>query len=189
MAGSLTVTGQCTKSGAEGVERRSSRCGISEQGVSCRRRIASGSFNDLSNDSMSDKPWYHKGLRFACTACGACCTGQPGYVWVNKAEIAALAAAVGVAVEQFEKRYVRRIGIRNSLIEFPNGDCVFFSPNRRTCRVYAARPRQCQTWPFWESNLRSPDTWQQMACECPGANRGRLIPLRKIRDQLRVMRL
>ena len=40
---------------------------------------------------MSD-PWYQQGLKFHCLGCGDCCTGEPGYVWVTKAEIAALAA-------------------------------------------------------------------------------------------------
>ena len=66
---------------------------------------------------MSDKPWYHKGLRFQCTGCGSCCIGTPGYVWVNKAEIAAMAAALRLEVDQFQRRYVRLVGIRKSLIE------------------------------------------------------------------------
>ncbi len=74
---------------------------------------------------MSD-PWFHDGLKFTCTGCGDCCTGEPGYVWVNKAEIAALAGALGVDVAEFERRYVRKVGIRKSLIEWGNGDCIFF---------------------------------------------------------------
>jgi hypothetical protein len=41
---------------------------------------------------MDEHPWYKDGLRFTCTGCGDCCTGAPGYVWVNKEEIEALAA-------------------------------------------------------------------------------------------------
>ena len=89
--------------------------------------------------------------------------GAPGYVWVNKEEIEALAAALKLDVAEFEKRYVRRVGIRRSLIEFPNGDCVFFHGESRTCQVYEARPRQCRTWPFWNSNLARPEAWQQAA--------------------------
>ena len=73
-----------------------------------------------------NEPWFQDGLKFTCTGCGDCCTGEPGYVWVNKAEIAALAAAVDLTVEEFERRYVRTVGIRKSLIELANGDCVFF---------------------------------------------------------------
>ena len=138
---------------------------------------------------MSDQPWYHAGLRFQCTQCGGCCTGEPGYVWVTGAEIAALAAAVCLDVKDFETRYVRRVGIRKSLIEFPGGDCIFFHSESRTCQVYSDRPRQCRTWPFWASNLATPAAWE-VACErCPGANRGHLVPLGKINASLGIVRV
>ncbi|MFV2067065.1 MAG: YkgJ family cysteine cluster protein, partial [Pirellulales bacterium] len=100
--------------------------------------------------------WYKDGLHFQCSQCGDCCTGAPGYVWVNQAEIEAMTARLGIERPAFEKRYVRKIGIRKSLVEFPNGDCVFFDPENRGCKVYEARPRQCRSWPFWNSNIRTP---------------------------------
>ena len=138
---------------------------------------------------VSNTPWYHDGLKFKCTGCGDCCTGAPGYVWVNKAEIGAMAAAIRVDVETFQRRYVRRIGIRRSLLEFPNGDCVFFDAQRRTCQVYDVRPRQCRTWPFWASNLRSPSSWAQMARQCPGADHGPVVPLDDIEAQSSAIRV
>ena len=53
--------------------------------------------------------WYAGGLRFQCTQCGDCCSGAEGYVWVNQAEIDALAGAmdrsrnyiVNQAIEQY----------------------------------------------------------------------------------------
>ena len=104
----------------------------------------------------------------------------PGYVWVNASEIETLAASVGISVEEFQRRYVRRVGIRQSLIEFANGDCVFFDNASRKCRVYDARPQQCRTWPFWASNLATPEAWEGIAERCPGCNRGRRVPLGKI---------
>jgi Fe-S-cluster containining protein len=111
----------------------------------------------------------------------------PGHVWVNKGEIASLAALLKLDVEEFEKRYVRRVGIRKSLIEFSNGDCVFFHSESRTCQVYEARPRQCRTWPFWNSNLSNAEAWDLAAEHCPGCNRGRLVPLEKIEEQRNIM--
>ena len=132
---------------------------------------------------MSEKPWYHKGLRFECSQCGDCCTGAPGYVWVNKEEITGLAAAVGEDVETFEQTYVRKIGIRKSLVEYDNGDCVFFDGVARKCTVYEARPRQCKTWPFWDSNLKSPQAWADTCETCPGSGQGKLHKLEVIEEQ------
>lgn len=139
---------------------------------------------------MSDEPWYGDGLRFECTQCGDCCTGAPGYVWVNKEEIAQLAAEVGIDdIEEFERLYVRKIGIRKSLKEFPNGDCVLFDNKTRRCTVYGARPRQCKTWPFWDSNLRSPEAWKDTCEVCPGSGRGQLYQLEEIESQRKVLKI
>ena len=136
---------------------------------------------------MSDKPWYHKGLRFQCTGCGGCCTGAPGYVWVNKAEVEAMAAALGVPTDKFLRSNVRLVGIRKSLIELAGGDCVLLDREKRTCQVYHVRPRQCRTWPFWASNLRTPEAWDEASQECPGANHGPLVSLQEIRASLDVI--
>lgn len=139
---------------------------------------------------MSDKPWYANGLKFQCTQCGDCCTGAPGYVWVNKAEIAELANVIGEPdVEAFEDQYVRKIGIRKSLREFPNGDCVFFDSEKRTCTVYSARPRQCRTWPFWESNVRTKEDWERTCEQCPGSGTGRLYQIEEIQQQSAVIKI
>ena len=135
---------------------------------------------------MAGQPWYKDGLRFKCTACGDCCTGAPGYVWVNQEEIRALALRLGYEVAQFEAKYVRKVGIRKSLVEFGNGDCVFFDGSTRKCKVYEDRPRQCRTWPFWDSNVQSPETWSQTCEVCPGSGRGKLYQLEAIEAQRNV---
>lgn len=129
---------------------------------------------------MNDKPWYQEGLRFQCLGCGRCCTGEPGYVYVVQYEIEALAATVGMDQREFEAAFVRPAGRRRSLVELANGDCVFFDPQTRRCRVYDVRPRQCRTWPFWGSNLRTPEAWQETCRACPGSGRGPLIPGKQI---------
>jgi Fe-S-cluster containining protein len=139
---------------------------------------------------MGNERWYKDGLRFQCTACGDCCTGAPGYVWVNSNEIEALAAALQMEdTDKFEDLYVRKIGIRKSLKEFPNGDCVFFNGETRQCTVYAARPRQCRTWPFWDSNLKTPEDWARTCEDCPGSGKGKLYTLQDIESQRNVMRI
>jgi uncharacterized protein len=137
----------------------------------------------------NNEPWYKDGLRFECTGCGDCCSGAPGFVWVNKAEIEGLAQAIRVDVAEFERRYVRQVGIRKSLIERANGDCVFLHADSRTCQVYNERPRQCRTFPFWRSNLANPEAWQAVCDVCPGCNRGKVVPLAEIQKRAEVMEL
>ena len=139
---------------------------------------------------MSNSPWYADGLRFECTGCGDCCTGDPGYVWVNKAEIAAIAKLVGIEdIAEFERRHVHKVGIRKSLDEHENGDCHFFDPEKRSCQVYEARPRQCRTWPFWNSTVRTLSDWEQTCEECPGSGKGQLYQLEQIEEQRRQIRV
>src|SRR5262245_50669703 len=112
--------------------------------------------------------WYKDGLRFECTRCGNCCTGAPGFVWVNDDELGAIAEFRGEPLHEVRALFTRPIGNRRSLREKANSDCVFYD-RRDGCTIYAVRPRQCRSWPFWERNLRSPDAWRQTCQECPGA--------------------
>jgi len=139
---------------------------------------------------MSDKPWYSDGLRFECTQCGNCCTGAPGYVWVNEAEMKAIAEVIGEKdLDQFERLYTRKVGVRKTLKEYPNGDCVFFDPEKRGCTVYDARPRQCRSWPFWDSNLRREENWKETCENCPGAGKGKLYSIEHIDEQRKMIRI
>lgn len=138
---------------------------------------------------MAGQPWYADGLQFTCSQCGDCCTGAPGYVWVVQEEINALAAAKGMSAIEFETTYVRKVGIRRSLIEYASGDCVFFDGKTRKCTVYEARPRQCMTWPFWDSNLRTPETWKQTCDVCPGSGTGQVYQLEEIEERRKQVRV
>ena len=134
------------------------------------------------------EPWYQDGLRFRCTQCGDCCTGEPGFVWVNDAEIEAIAATIGEPAEQVRAVYTRTANGKRTLRERENGDCVLLGPDRR-CSVYEVRPRQCRTWPFWESNLATPADWEHTCRVCPGSGTGDLIPVEEITRRLKVIRI
>ncbi len=136
-----------------------------------------------------NEPWYKNGLRFTCSGCGDCCTGAPGFVWVTKQEIADLANAKQMEVDEFEQQYVRKIGVRKSLKEFPgNYDCVLLGKDRK-CTVYDARPLQCRTWPFWESNIRTQEAWAQTCDICPGSGKGKLHNLQHIESQKNIVKM
>lgn len=138
---------------------------------------------------MPHGPWFKDGLRFKCTGCGDCCTGSPGFVWVNAEEIAALAKHFNLSIEAFEQQYVRQIGARKSLVEYENGDCVFFDNKTRKCNVYELRPRQCRTWPFWDSNTATPEAWKETCQVCPGSGQGKLYSVEEVLAQSSVIKI
>ena len=84
--------------------------------------------------------------------------------------------------------YTRRAGGGLSLREKANGDCVFYD-RQKGCTIYPVRPRQCRTWPFWESNVVTPEAWRRTCEVCPGSGQGDLIPAEEITRRLRVIRL
>lgn len=134
---------------------------------------------DTNSDEQAG-PWYRDGLRFECTQCGNCCTGSPGYVWVEEEEIQAIARYLGKPVGEIRLMNTRPVRGRVSLTEYANGDCVYFDPQQRGCTIYPARPKQCRTWPFWNSNLSSESDWKSIQRNCPGAGNGNFVPLEEI---------
>jgi hypothetical protein len=126
-------------------------------------------------------PWYKKGLNFACTQCGKCCTGAPGYVWVTELEILGMAEFLKISVPDFKKFYTKRLGQKYLLVERKSQghSCVFYKDNR--CQVYAARPLQCRAYPFWKENIHSEESWKQTAHECEGIHdEAPLVPFEAI---------
>jgi Fe-S-cluster containining protein len=132
-------------------------------------------------------PWYHEGLRFECTQCGNCCTGNPGVVWVTEVEMRAIADFREISIGEMRIDHTRLIGARVTLREFANGDCTFFDAESRRCTIYPVRPAQCRTWPFWNSNLESPETWKRGQTVCPGMGTGDLVQLETIQQQASVI--
>ena len=141
-----------------------------------------------SASNGSTLPWYGEGLRFKCTGCGKCCTGAPGFVWVDEEEINAIASTLGMNSEEFSNTYVRQVDNKQSLIEKKqtNGenDCIFLK--NKACTIYNARPKQCRTYPWWVHNLTSESAWNETAADCEGVNH-KDAPLIKAADILKVL--
>lgn len=140
----------------------------------------------------SNREWYADGLRFACTQCGNCCTGPPGYVWFTEEEGAAMAQHLGVDEAAFYDQHARKINGHWSLTETHTKhgyDCIFLDresvPGKAICGLYESRPVQCRTWPFWPENLESRRNWEETRRQtpCPGMNAGPLVPIEDIRIQ------
>ena len=103
----------------------------------------------------------------ACNACGGkCCTGSSGYIWATPDEIQAMADSLGLTFAEFATRYTHRVNGQFSLneVQRPQGDyaCVFFD---KGCKIYAQRPEQCRTFPFWNRFKREP---RLVTSSCPG---------------------
>jgi len=81
-----------------------------------------------------------------------------------------------ISVEQLREKYLKRIGLRTTIIEQAGTkDCIFLQNEAgpKKCMIYPVRPSQCRVWPFWSENLASTNTWNKAAQKCPGVNRGR----------------
>src|SRR5262245_2115435 len=132
------------------------------------------------------EPWFAGGLRFRCTRCGNCCTGAPGHVWVDGEEVSAIADFRGETVEEVTGLHTRLTRHGRSLREKANGDCVFYDRDRG-CTIYPVRPRQCRTWPFWESNVVTPESWVRTCEICPGSGKGGRISAEETTRRVKAM--
>jgi uncharacterized protein len=85
-------------------------------------------------------------IHYVCQRCTNCCR-WPGVVEVSDAEIAAIAAHVGVSESEFIARHTRlrpdRSGL--SLLERPDHSCEWLKG--RDCSIQSVKPRQCRGFP------------------------------------------
>ena len=126
------------------------------------------------------------GLHFECQGCGGCCSGPgEGFIWVTRPEIEFIADFLKISVEQLREKYLRRVGLRTTIIEQEvTKDCIFLRKidGQKKCIIYEVRPSQCRNWPFWSENLSSPGAWNRAAMKCPGINRGRFFSFEQIQE-------
>lgn len=113
--------------------------------------------------------FFDRGIRFECLNCGACCTGEPGYVFVDERESIEISSFLGITKEVFVERFLYRVNDAYSIRECEDGRCLFYENG---CSIYPVRPMQCRTWPFWLENMRSHKLWQCVAGQCPGIGKG-----------------
>ena len=134
---------------------------------------------------MSDQPYYRRArLRFACTGCGACCTGAADHVEVDAREAEAIRRFLGVSPAWYRRRYLIREpdGSRGIRLD-DDGRCPFLGRNNR-CRIYSVRPRQCRSYPWWPELVNHRHGWEEEAKRCEGMNRGEIVPLAYIERTL-----
>ena len=110
-----------------------------------------------------------KGLSFKCTECGACCTGEPGFVWLTDEDIKKISTLLKLTEEEFLDKYCRKIGNQYSLLENNKTyDCIFLK--NKKCTIYQSRPKQCRTYPFWDDIIQDKSSWDAEMSHCEGIN-------------------
>jgi uncharacterized protein len=118
-------------------------------------------------ESFMNEPWFKNGLRFKCTGCGKCCTGSDGYVFLSPEDLISLSRHFNLSVQELIDRYTRIVDGQICLLDAPDSDeCIFLKDNR--CTAYESRPIQCQAFPWWLHNLKSPESWRSAAEHCEG---------------------
>ena len=124
----------------------------------------------LAKDILSEIGYDFKFTPSACESCGgACCTGSSGYIWAKYPEIEEMSAFLKLSVEEFATMYLKKVKHRYSIIEKKLDDenfaCIFFNEKLMQCSIYPVRPRQCRTFPFWETFKKNTE---EVKNECPG---------------------
>lgn len=134
---------------------------------------------------IQEPKWYQKGLSFKCTECGKCCSGAPGHVWVNEAEIETIAEHLNISKDMFIQKYLVQVGRRYSIrdLKEANYSCIFLKDNQ--CSIYKVRPKQCRTYPFWPDILKSQEHWRDEAQACEGIrDHYDKVPLSEIEEKI-----
>lgn len=88
---------------------------------------------------------------FVCARCGECCRWK-GAVKLEDAEVDAIAAYLGICVDDFLAEHTRITPDRQhlSLCEKENGECEYLAVGEQgfpCCLIEAVKPRQCRGFP------------------------------------------
>lgn len=133
-----------------------------------------------------EEPFWKDGLRFGCTRCSRCCTGEPGYVFLSTSDLRRLMTFLDLDFAGFYSRYCRFVDMGEhhslSLKEKRDHSCILWG--EEGCTVYEARPVQCSTYPFWSSIVASSENWAEEGKSCPGIGEGRTWTAREIGDAI-----
>ena len=132
-------------------------------------------------------PWFDKGLRFRCTACGECCK-RPGFVSLTPLEghrIAkrilgddATAQSLMGRLWELDPDGTLRIDVGD------NAPCPLLGDDDQ-CTVHDIKPMQCATYPFWPEIVGNEASWLLEQQFCEGVAQGDSYTIPEIQDLLR----
>ncbi len=106
----------------------------------------------------------------ACKKCGALCCKGEGYVILSEDEIESISNYLKITVDKFVRLYTKKVeyGKKDALVDLKIAGetrCVFLNADNK-CEIYAVRPKQCRTFPFWK-NLKNKNI-KELQRLCPG---------------------
>jgi len=101
---------------------------------------------------------------FHCRCCGACCRIKDGIVRVSEAEIARIAAFLGMSESDFIEHETELAPDRKSLMlkSSPDGSCAYLAADN-LCRINPVKPDKCRTFPFEWANPDSETVCPEVA--------------------------
>ena len=101
---------------------------------------------------------------FKCRMCGTCCRIKDGIVRVSDAEIARIAAFLGMDEAEFIAHETEVAPDRKSLIltSRPDGSCAYLTGDN-LCRINPVKPEKCRTFPFEWTNPDSAEVCPELA--------------------------
>lgn len=96
-------------------------------------------------------------------------------MFLTASDLRRLSSFLGISDQDFFQSYCEVVDLhlakRVSLVAQKGGACVFHAADG--CEVYARRPLQCRTYPFWVTNVSDRRSWNRVKRKCPGVNRGK----------------
>ena len=97
--------------------------------------------------------------------CGNCCRGE-GYVYLTRDDVNRISEKLGLARDEFLKKYTYRHNRRPVVKNESNMDCIFLEDSM--CAIHEVKPRQCTKWPFWKSVATDQQCFSMAKSYCEG---------------------
>lgn len=126
--------------------------------------------------------FYKDGIRFECQRCGHCCTCE-GYVFIFKKDLDNLIDGAQIPLQELKDNFLSYYNGYTVLRDKANGECIFWDSEIRGCKVYENRPTQCRTYPFWNTLLKSKESFVRERNDCPGIGVGKLYTEEEIEER------
>ena len=113
---------------------------------------------------------------FKCTKCGECCREQ-GFVFFLRDDIRRAAKHLGMTAERFTNEYLIKTSEGWAVTVMKYKPCTFLSADG--CRIHAAKPKQCETFPYWKEYIGKDGKLISFDRPCPGMKIKKSAPKKK----------